>query len=117
MTRVSVARSATDASGGSAQTSATTSRWYAGLVAVRDHAAWPLTGLALVLVALTLVLGVANRDVDAGPDGGDWLRLSLSAAVIAVPAGLLAARRPANPIGWLILAASLLMGLSGAAVQ
>jgi signal transduction histidine kinase len=87
------------------------------LVAVRDRAAWPLTALALVLAALTIDLGIANGDVDAGPDATGWLRLALSAAVIALPAGLLAARRPANPIGWLMLAASLLLAMSGALVQ
>ena len=114
---MSVARPVTDASGGSAPTQATTSRWYAGLVTVRDHAAWPLTGLALVLATGAIVFGVLNRDVDTGPDATGWLRLALSAVVIALPAGLLAARRPSNLIGWLLLAASLLMALAGATVQ
>ncbi|MDQ4129087.1 MAG: hypothetical protein M3151_14260 [Actinomycetota bacterium] len=59
--------------------------------------AWFLCGLALALIACAVVLGVLNgADVDA-------VSFPLAMTVSAVVGGLIASRRPENPIGWFFL--------------
>jgi MFS family permease len=69
---------------------------------------------ALFLVAMTF--GVLARDAQSGEwsAGGLWGGLAYLVAVFTYPAAgwLLAARRPANPIGWLLLAIGMAWGLA-----
>jgi hypothetical protein len=72
------------------------------------RARWAAPVAAVALGVLTLVLGAANVPLDRlshQPGGlpGDIVGTGLVAAGAAVGA-LLAARRPGNPIGWLLLA-------------
>ena len=72
-------------------------------------------GAAVALGVLTLVAGLATVPLDrlihqAGP-GGPVADLAFTAAVMVPAAGvgtLLAARRPGNPLGWILLAVFLL---------
>jgi hypothetical protein len=76
-------------------------------------AALVLGGFTLLEVALGAVLAIFARDPKATFDG---LLLVIVLAVAGV--GLVVARRqPANPIGWLLLAASAFFALYGDAVQ
>jgi two-component system, NarL family, sensor kinase len=91
---------------------------FAGLlVGIRDRSAWPAAGVTVCLAAAGLLLGLMNRHAGGGPDAAQWLRLSLSAAMMTVPAAVLASRRPANVVGWLLLAAGFLLALAGVTTQ
>jgi hypothetical protein len=67
--------------------------------------AWTLCALALALIACAGVLGILNRY-----DIWDltFLFASVSAALVG---GLIASRRPTNPIGWFILGHALCFSL------
>jgi hypothetical protein len=72
--------------------------------------AWILWTVVVVLTALTMILVVVTRSVPRGPyDHWQliWLRMSGDLAFTTVGL-IIAARRPANPLGWLVL----LFGLS-----
>lgn len=74
--------------------------------------AWPVCGLSLALLVAGLLL---PADTPAGVLG--LAPIALLAAANAVVGGLLAARRPEHPIGWLLSASGLLMSIAHFAGQ
>jgi len=74
--------------------------------------AWGLCGAALVLAALGLALLALNRTTPGGAVYGYWLEQAALAFAFPTVGALVAANRPRNPIGWILIAA----GLSGAIV-
>ena len=74
--------------------------------------AWGLCGAALVLAALGLALLALNRTTPGGAVYGYWLEQTALAFAFPTVGALIAANRPRNPIGWILIAA----GLSGALV-
>lgn len=74
--------------------------------------AWPACGLTLALLVGGLLL---PADTPAGVVG--LAPIALWAAANAVVGGLIAARRPQHPIGWLLLASGLLVSLAQFAGQ
>jgi signal transduction histidine kinase len=80
-----------------------------------------MTGLAVALAALAMALGVAGvvlhlvpGELPAGGYGAWWVTNAAGALAIALPGALLAARRPRNPLGWLLLALALAHGVTAA---
>lgn len=59
------------------------------------------------------MVGIVDHARLGTADGGDWIRLALSAVMVGVLGWLLADRRPDHPLGWLLLAVAVLFGLSG----
>jgi hypothetical protein len=76
------------------------------------RAAWALCAGSLVLTGLGFVLLVLNRAAPDGPVFGHWLENVAVALAFPTLGGMIAANRPRNPIGWILIAA----GVSGAAV-
>ena len=74
--------------------------------------AWGLCGAALALAALGLALLALNRTTPGGAVYGYWLEQTALAFAFPTVGALIAANRPRNPIGWILIAA----GLSGALV-
>jgi hypothetical protein len=79
--------------------------------------AWSLCGLAAVLVAISLVFSILNRDV---PDQGDYGSAFDAISVVALLAfpvvgALVVSRQPGNSIGWLFCAVGIPFGISGVA--
>ena len=74
--------------------------------------AWLLCGAALLLAALGLGLLALNHTAPQGAVYDDWLEQAALAFAFPTVGALIAAKRPRNPIGWLLIAA----GLSGATV-
>jgi signal transduction histidine kinase len=76
--------------------------------------AWGLATLSYAIVAACLVLLWLDRatisSIGAGPVGN-----LVPAATLGALGALIASRRPANPIGWLMLAIAATVGLSGLA--
>jgi hypothetical protein len=76
--------------------------------------AWGIAILSYAIVAACLVLLWLDRatigSVGAGPVGS-----LVPAATLGALGALIASRRPANPIGWLMLAVAILVGTSGLA--
>jgi hypothetical protein len=71
---------------------------------------------ALVLAALTCLFAWWNRPLDGSIwDNQTWLFAAGSPLLFCTPGALLATRRPANPIGWLLCAMGLTAGVAGAA--
>src|ERR1700710_294112 len=70
-------------------------------------AAYGVAGLALLLALTGIALHVLPGRVPAGDYGSWWLTNAVAAVAIALPGGLVAARRPRNPLGWLLLALAL----------
>ena len=69
--------------------------------------AWSLCAFVLALIACAVVLGILN-------DYGVWDLTFLSAEVsAALVGGLIASRRPRNPIGWFILGHALCFSMGG----
>jgi hypothetical protein len=64
--------------------------------------AWGACALALILTAAAYALSVAGRDGFAGLD------FPLVGASSAVVGGLVASRRPGNPVGWLFLSGAVI---------
>ena len=60
--------------------------------------AWAIGGLTLALIACIVVFLVASRS-----DAGSAPYFLVPEASAALVGGLIAARRPRNPVGWLIL--------------
>jgi cytochrome bd-type quinol oxidase subunit 2 len=86
-----------------------------GLLSARATAwlAWSLCGLALALLAATLLVLLAGRP-PATPAADAWQRQAadlLSLVGAPLLGGLIAARRPANRYGWLWLAAGSAMAV------
>ena len=71
--------------------------------------AWSLCGLTLALLACALALAVLNR--------GDVQEVAfpLALTVSAVVGGLVASRRPKNPVGWFFLGSAVSFALVGVA--
>jgi len=81
--------------------------------------AWGLLGVELLLLAALLWVDQLLR-ASGRPDIGGLDPFAIPPTVAALTAGVvgavLASRRPRNPVGWLLLAMGLVMGVSGAAV-
>src|SRR5437588_2349047 len=73
--------------------------------------AWPLWGMALMLVVAALVLTVLNGSAMHPVDHGVIALLGLIAMVYVSIGGLIGRSRPQNPIGWLLSSNGVLMGL------
>jgi len=83
----------------------------------RRTAATAVFALCVVLFLFAMTFGVLARDADQSGSwsaGGLWGGLAYLAAVFTYPAAgwLLAARRPENPIGWILLAIGVSWGVS-----
>jgi signal transduction histidine kinase len=80
--------------------------------------AWGAAGLAYLIsgfaIALAITNGAALRNVDLA---GAFVQAVVPALAIAVVAGLIASRRPHNPIGWLLLFGATASALQGLASQ
>jgi hypothetical protein len=74
--------------------------------------AWALCAAALLLTALGLGLLALNRTTPGGAVYGYWLEQTALALAFPTVGALIAAHRPRNPIGWILIAA----GVSGALV-
>jgi hypothetical protein len=73
--------------------------------------AWALCALAVALIACAVALALINR-ADAGS-----VILPLGLTVSAVVGGLVASRRPANPVGWFFLGSAGCFALSEVAEE
>ena len=73
--------------------------------------AWSVCGLTLVLLACALALAVLN--------GADTQAISFPLAMTAsaVVGGLVASRRPENPVGWFFLGSAFCLALTGVAAE
>jgi len=83
--------------------------------------AWALTTLTATLAAVTVAFAAANDGARLAADEGEEvvslageIAYSLNFVAFAALGGLLASRRPRNPIGWLLCLAPLSLGISGA---
>jgi two-component system NarL family sensor kinase len=76
--------------------------------------AWGMWGLSLVLAALTWLLLWLNRS--QVPFSGRLSEVALP-LLFATPGAVMVARRPANPIGWLLCTIGLTQGITGFANQ
>lgn len=63
---------------------------------------------SVVLVTLSAVLLLLNRNVEEDPVAPYWLNLAATALALSTVGALVASRRPENPIGWLLGASGLL---------
>ena len=84
---------------------------------IAARTAWSLCAFATLLVAISLVFSVLNRDV---PDQGDYGSAFDAISVIALLAfpvvgAVVVARHPTNSIGWLFCVAGIPFGISGVA--
>jgi hypothetical protein len=83
--------------------------------------AWVLTALTATLAVVTVAFAAANDGARLAADEGEEvvslageIAYSLNFVAFAALGGLLASRRPRNPIGWLLCLAPLSLGISGA---
>jgi hypothetical protein len=79
--------------------------------------AWSLWGLSVLLLAAEAAFAVLNRGIDVGDSFGaafDTL-FRLIILVFATIGALVAARRPRNPIGWIMAGAAVPLAFSGVA--
>jgi hypothetical protein len=74
--------------------------------------AWSLCALSLVLTALALWLSKLNLDHPGTLVYDPWLDNTLSALSYAPVGALIASRRPANPVGWLLCLFGLVISIS-----
>ncbi len=73
--------------------------------------AWSLCGLSLALIACAVVLAVLNgADVEA-------ISFPLALTASALVGGLVASRRPENPVGWFFLGGAVCFALAGVAAE
>ena len=73
--------------------------------------AWSVCGLAVVLLACALALaGLNGTDVQA-------ISFPLAMTASAVVGGLVASRRPENPVGWFFLGSAVCLALTGIAAE
>jgi class 3 adenylate cyclase len=78
--------------------------------------AWSAAGLILAVVATTTVLAFLNRESIHDLDQANLIEIVLPIG-FALVGGLVAARLPSNPLGWVFLAISLASALPGATIQ
>ncbi len=81
--------------------------------------AWGTLGLAVALYAAALVLGALNRD-DHTREEGSFIFLAvfgLAAVAMGVIGALVAARRPDNAVGWVLVVGSAVIALTGFAEE
>ncbi len=88
-----------------------------GAVRARRSLATAIFAVCAAMCAFSVVFGVLARDaVQSGSwsGGGAWAGIAFVLAMFTYPAAgwLLAARRPENPIGWLLLAIGVAWGLA-----
>jgi two-component system, NarL family, sensor kinase len=81
---------------------------------VAPRVAWTLWGVTTAVVALGMVLVVLTRSV---PNSGYatwylWLLFMLGYLSFPTVGLIIAVRRPANPLGWLLLGMGLTLGLN-----
>ena len=78
---------------------------------------WSLCALAAVLVVISILFSVLNRDVSGQGDYGSAFDAISVVALLAFPVvgALIVARHPANLIGWLFCAVGIPFGISGVA--
>ena len=76
--------------------------------------AWSLSALSAALAVTGVVLHVLPGELPAGDYGSWWFTNAIAGVGIALPGGLVAARRPRNPIGWLMLALALSHSITAA---
>lgn len=72
--------------------------------------AWGVAIVAPTLAAATVGLHAVNGDIDFT---GGWFVDAALAVLLAVPAVLIVAKRPASAVGWLLCVAALTQGLCG----
>ncbi len=73
--------------------------------------AWSVCGLSLALIACAIVLAVLNgADVEA-------ISFPLALMASALVGGLVASRRPENPVGWFFLGGAVCFALAGVAAE
>lgn len=63
-----------------------------------------VAGLSIALVGAGATLHILNRHAHAAPITDWWVTNALSAVALGLPGGLIAAKRPRNPIGWILAA-------------
>jgi hypothetical protein len=73
--------------------------------------AWAVCGLTLALIACALVLAFLN------PSNVREVTSPLALTVSTVVGGLIASRRPANPVGWFFLGSAGCFALTGVAAE
>ncbi|HKH10333.1 MAG TPA: hypothetical protein VKA73_04230 [Rubrobacter sp.] len=74
--------------------------------------AWSLCALTLALTALSLVLFALNLALPGNPVYAPWLDNTLIGLSYAPVGALIASRRPANPVGWLLALFGLVISIS-----
>ena len=74
--------------------------------------AYALVAACFALALTGLVLHLLPGRVDAGNLGAWWITDVIAAIAVSLPAGLVAARRPSNPLGWLLLGLALASGVT-----
>jgi hypothetical protein len=79
--------------------------------------AWTICALSLALTALSLLLLSLNLSYPNTPIFGSWLDSTLSAMSYAPVGALVASRRPANPVGWLLCLYGLVISVSHFSAQ
>jgi signal transduction histidine kinase len=81
--------------------------------------AWGLSGVGLAMFVATLWLGRVTRGVELPPGFEPGMRPTLLLALLLFvgAGGLLAAERPAHPVGWVLLATGLVWQIVGLAGQ
>jgi two-component system NarL family sensor kinase len=77
--------------------------------------AWSLAAACAVLAVLAGALHQRNAGVPSGGYTAWWLPNAAGAVALGAIGGLVAARRPRSPIGWILLAEAVGHGLTGAA--
>jgi two-component system NarL family sensor kinase len=71
-----------------------------------------LAGVSMLLALAGILLHVLPGELPGGDYGAWWITNAVAGIAIALPGGLLAARRPRNPIGWLLLGLALAHGVT-----
>jgi two-component system, NarL family, sensor kinase len=74
-----------------------------------------LACFAGLLAVAGVVLHVVPGRLDGGEYGSWWITNAIGALAVAIPAGMVAAKRRHNPVGWLLLALAFGHGLTVAA--